>query len=124
MSRPAKAPIGPLDPSKNIDVRQRAARPHRLEDGRFACQVQSLQSQRSNRVEHIVLEIAFDSIHPSQRYASGRALRFRRIKSIRRDKISDAIDALAYARGLAEDTRKTLVRGAHVLPAWAGDLRT
>jgi DNA ligase-1 len=49
----------------------------------------------------IVLEIAFDSIQPSTRHASGLALRFPRIKAIRRDKSVDAIDTLAYARTLA-----------------------
>lgn len=53
----------------------------------------------------IVLEIAFDSIQPSKRHASGLALRFPRIKAIRRDKTPDAIDTLAYARKLAEETR-------------------
>ncbi len=52
-----------------------------------------------------VLEIAFDSIQPSKRHASGLALRFPRIKAIRRDKTSDAIDTLAYARKLAAETR-------------------
>jgi DNA ligase-1 len=52
-----------------------------------------------------VLEIAFDSIQPSRRHASGLALRFPRIKAIRRDKTPDAIDTLAYARKLAEETR-------------------
>ncbi len=52
-----------------------------------------------------VLEIAFDSIQPSKRHASGLALRFPRIKAIRRDKTPDAIDTLAYARKLAEETR-------------------
>jgi DNA ligase-1 len=52
-----------------------------------------------------VLEVAFDSIQPSTRHASGLALRFPRIKSSRRDKTPDAIDTLAYARKLAEDTR-------------------
>ena len=49
----------------------------------------------------IVLEIAFDSIQPSTRHASGLALRFPRIKAIRRDKNVDAIDTLAYARSLS-----------------------
>jgi DNA ligase-1 len=49
----------------------------------------------------VVLEIAFDSIQPSTRHASGLALRFPRIKAIRRDKGVDAIDTLAYARTLA-----------------------
>ncbi len=52
-----------------------------------------------------VLEIAFDSIQPSKRHASGLALRFPRIKAIRRDKTPDAIDTLAYARKLAAETR-------------------
>jgi DNA ligase-1 len=47
-----------------------------------------------------VLEVAFDSIQPSTRHASGLAMRFPRIKGIRRDKGVDAIDTLAYARSL------------------------
>ncbi len=54
---------------------------------------------------NVVLEIAFDSIQPSSRHASGLALRFPRIKAIRRDKTPEAIDTLAYARKLAEETR-------------------
>ena len=50
---------------------------------------------------NIVLEVAFNSIQPSTRHASGLALRFPRIKTIRRDKSVDAIDTLAYARELA-----------------------
>ncbi len=49
-----------------------------------------------------VLEIAFDSIQPSTRHESGLALRFPRIKAIRRDKTVDAIDTVAYARSLME----------------------
>ncbi len=49
----------------------------------------------------VVLEIAFDSVQPSTRHASGLALRFPRIKAIRRDKTVDAIDTLSYARQLA-----------------------
>lgn len=49
----------------------------------------------------IVLEVAFDSIQPSTRHSSGLALRFPRIKAIRRDKGVDAIDTLTYARTLA-----------------------
>jgi DNA ligase-1 len=52
----------------------------------------------------IVLEIAFDSIQPSTRHASGLALRFPRIKAIRRDKNVDAIDTLAYAKQLATES--------------------
>jgi DNA ligase-1 len=53
----------------------------------------------------IVLEVAFNSIQPSTRHASGLALRFPRIKAIRRDKTPDAIDTLAYARKLAGEAR-------------------
>ena len=49
----------------------------------------------------IVLEIAFDSIQPSTRHSSGLALRFPRIKAIRRDKVVEGIDTLGYARALA-----------------------
>ena len=55
----------------------------------------------------IVLEVAFNSIQPSTRHASGLALRFPRIKAIRRDKTIENIDTLAYARQLAcEQDRK------------------
>jgi DNA ligase-1 len=49
----------------------------------------------------VILEVAFNSIQPSSRHASGLALRFPRIKAIRRDKNLDAIDTLQYARELA-----------------------
>jgi DNA ligase 1 len=49
----------------------------------------------------VILEVAFDSIQPSTRHPSGLAMRFPRIKAIRRDKGVDAIDTLAYARTLA-----------------------
>ena len=52
-------------------------------------------------VPEIVLEIAFDSIQASNRHDSGLALRFPRIKAIRRDKAAEEIDTLAYARRLA-----------------------
>src|SRR5256885_8908300 len=54
-----------------------------------------------------VLEVAFNSIQPSTRHASGLALRFPRIKAIRRDKNIDAIDTLAYARELAAQQKGT-----------------
>src|SRR5882724_8658640 len=49
----------------------------------------------------VVLEVAFNSIQPSTRHASGLALRFPRIKAIRHDKNVDSIDTLQYARVLA-----------------------
>ncbi len=54
----------------------------------------------------VVLEVAFDSIQPSARHSSGLALRFPRIKAIRRDKNVDSIDTLAYARELAAAATK------------------
>ena len=56
----------------------------------------------------IVLEVAFNSIQPSTRHASGLALRFPRIKAIRRDKTVDAIDTLAYARQLAAEQHQAV----------------
>jgi len=57
--------------------------------------------RRKHRVEpNLVLEIAFDSIQPSKRHDSGLALRFPRIKAIRRDKSPGEIDTLDYARSL------------------------
>jgi len=52
-------------------------------------------------VPDTVLEIAFDSIQASNRHDSGLAMRFPRIKAIRRDKAPEEIDTLAYARKLA-----------------------
>ncbi len=50
----------------------------------------------------VVLEVAFNSIQPSARHASGLALRFPRIKAIRRDRNVDSIDTLQYACELAK----------------------
>ena len=50
----------------------------------------------------IVLEVAFDTIQPSERHASGYALRFPRILRIRDDKPVREIDTLAYCRELAD----------------------
>jgi ATP-dependent DNA ligase len=54
----------------------------------------------------VVLEVAFNSIQPSTRHASGFALRFPRIKSIRRDKNAESIDTLKYVRELAAQYAK------------------
>ena len=56
----------------------------------------------------IVLEVAFNSIQTSTRHASGLALRFPRIKAIRRDKTADSIDTLEYARKLAVQDANSL----------------
>ena len=57
-----------------------------------------------------VLEVAFDSVQPSNRHASGLALRFPRIKAIRRDKTVDAIDTLFYARQLSQQRLTPLAK--------------
>src|SRR5213079_1583872 len=54
----------------------------------------------------VVLEVAFNSIQPTTRHASGLALRFPRIEAIRRDKDVDSIDTLEYARELAAQQAK------------------
>jgi DNA ligase-1 len=60
---------------------------------------------RLRRVKpEVVLEVAFNSIHASTRHASGLALRFPRIKAIRRDKNVDSIDTVQYARELARQS--------------------
>jgi DNA ligase 1 len=46
----------------------------------------------------IVLEVAFNAVQPSDRHGSGLALRFPRIKSIRRDKRVQEIDTVQEAR--------------------------
>lgn len=50
----------------------------------------------------VVLEIAFDSIQPSTRHASGLAMRFPRIHRIRTDKTVTDIDTITAARRLAD----------------------
>lgn len=57
---------------------------------------------RLHEVEpELVIEVAFDSIQQSSRHPSGLALRFPRIKALRRDKTVAEIDALQSARKLA-----------------------
>jgi DNA ligase-1 len=55
----------------------------------------------------VVLEVAFNSIQPSTRHGSGLALRFPRIKAIRRDKTIENIDSLAYAQQLAAEQNRS-----------------
>jgi DNA ligase-1 len=60
------------------------------------------KERRKHTVEpNVVLEIAFDAIRPSSRHNSGLALRFPRIKAIRRDKRLEDIDTLQTALSLA-----------------------
>ena len=68
-----------------------------------------------------VLEVAFNSIQPSNRHASGLALRFPRIKAIRRDKTVDTIDTLAYARELAEQYAGVPIAKTRSVVAGVGD---
>jgi DNA ligase-1 len=58
------------------------------------------EKRKHHLTPNIVLEIAFDSIRPSPRHDSGLALRFPRIKSIRRDKSPAEIDTLQSAKAL------------------------
>jgi DNA ligase-1 len=52
-------------------------------------------------IPEIVLEVAFDSVQSSDRHSSGLALRFPRIKRVRRDKTVREIDTLQHARSIA-----------------------
>ena len=57
---------------------------------------------RLHEVEpELVIEVAFDSVQPSARHPSGLALRFPRIKALRKDKTLTEIDSLKAARKLA-----------------------
>ena len=51
----------------------------------------------------IVLEVAFDRVQVSDRHESGLALRFPRIKAIRRDKTVEEIDTVGEARKIVEE---------------------
>jgi hypothetical protein len=51
---------------------------------------------------NIVLEVAFNSIQPGARHASGLPLHFPRIKAVLCDKNVDSVDILQCARSLAE----------------------
>jgi DNA ligase-1 len=52
--------------------------------------------------KRLVLEVAFDSIHPSTRHKSGFAMRFPRISRIRWDKPADEADRLETLAKLVE----------------------
>jgi DNA ligase-1 len=53
----------------------------------------------------LVLEIAFDAVHSSNRHKSGVAMRFPRVSRIRWDKPADEADLLETLEALVEDTR-------------------
>ena len=52
----------------------------------------------------LVLEVAFDSIHPSRRHKSGVAMRFPRIKRIRSDKPAHEADRLESLSAMIQGT--------------------
>ena len=66
----------------------------------FLANTLSVHGNYREVVPQIVFEVAFDAVQPSNRHSSGLALRFPRIKAIRRDKTPEEIDTLAYARTL------------------------
>jgi DNA ligase-1 len=53
----------------------------------------------------LVLEIAFDAVHGSNRHKSGVAMRFPRVSRIRWDKPADEADWLETLEKLVEDRR-------------------
>ncbi len=69
--------------------------------GHFLAHTLAVEGRRRRVVPDTVLEIAFDSIQPSDRHESGFALRFPRIARVRSDKTPAQIDTLATCRRLA-----------------------
>ena len=67
----------------------------------------ALETGREGHVVHVrpeqVVEIAFDGIQTSRRYASGMALRFARVKRYRSDKSATEADTIQTVRGLASE---------------------
>jgi DNA ligase-1 len=63
----------------------------------------TLKEERRARIvqPNVVLEVVFDAIRPSRRHRSGLALRFPRIRAVRRDKTPGEIDTLQTAQQLA-----------------------
>ena len=66
----------------------------------FLERVQRVKGRLHEVKPELVIEVAFDSIQPSARHPSGLALRFPRIKGLRRDKTVSEIDTLQAARRL------------------------
>ncbi|MDA0293866.1 MAG: ATP-dependent DNA ligase [Verrucomicrobia bacterium] len=67
----------------------------------FLDRVQRVKGRLHEVKPELVIEVAFDSIQPSTRHPSGLALRFPRIKALRKDKRLAEIDSLQAARKLA-----------------------
>lgn len=67
----------------------------------FLSRVRRVRGRLHEVEPDVVLEVAFDAIRESTRHASGLALRFPRIKRLRRDKTAEDIDTLRTARSLA-----------------------
>jgi DNA ligase-1 len=68
----------------------------------FTRQTVSIDGRLRTVVPDTVLEVTFDSIQPSGRHDSGYALRFPRIRALRRDKTPAEIDTMDEAARLAE----------------------
>lgn len=67
----------------------------------FLARVRSVRGRVHEVSPELVIEVAFDSIQASRRHPSGLALRFPRIKRLRRDKTAGEADTLSVARRLA-----------------------
>jgi DNA ligase-1 len=67
----------------------------------FLARVRRVKGRWHEVEPELVIEVAFDSIRPSARHPSGLALRFPRIKGLRRDKTVAEIDTLQSARKMA-----------------------
>ena len=67
----------------------------------FLAQTTAVRGRLREVVPDTVLEVAFDTIQPSERHDSGFALRFPRIARIRTDKSPEQIDTLETCRKLA-----------------------
>ena len=65
----------------------------------------SLETHRDGHVVHVrpeqVVEIAFDGLQRSSRYAGGLALRFARVVRYRDDKTAEEADTIETVRALA-----------------------
>jgi DNA ligase-1 len=68
--------------------------------GHFLANTISQKGRYREVTPDVVLEVAFDRVQPSDRHQSGLALRFPRIKAIRRDKSVGEIDTVETARKL------------------------